>query len=90
MNVCYVAYVSGVVQGVGFRYFTQRQAQALGVNGYAYNMADGRVEVLACGEQEQVEKLLAWLKLGPRSAKVERVLIEPRPYRDCANFSIKY
>ncbi|SQI43955.1 Acylphosphatase [Leminorella richardii] len=90
MSVCYMAYVSGVVQGVGFRYFTQLQARALGVTGYAYNMDDGRVEVLACGEREQVEKLIAWLKVGPRSARVERVLIEPRPYRDCASFSIKY
>ncbi|MCD1126658.1 acylphosphatase [Jinshanibacter sp. LJY008] len=90
MKVCYVAYVSGIVQGVGFRYYTQQQAAALGVTGYAYNMDDGRVEVYACGEQQQVEKLLAWLKVGPKSARVERVLVEPRAVKDVEGFRIRY
>ncbi|WP_159567723.1 acylphosphatase [Budvicia diplopodorum] len=90
MQVCIVAYVSGIVQGVGFRYSTQQQALALGVTGYAYNMDDGGVEVLACGELQQVERLVEWLKQGPRSARVDRVLTEPRGYRPYSGFTIRY
>lgn len=55
--------------GRGFRYSTQREALQLGVTGYARNLDDGGVEVLACGEAEQVEKLIAWLKAGGRAAR---------------------
>lgn len=71
------AWVYGRVQGVGFRYYTQREAKSLGVKGYAKNLDDGSVEVLICGEQQQVDALLNWLKVGPRTARVERVLAEP-------------
>ena len=75
---CIKAWVHGMVQGVGFRYSTQMQAQQLGLTGYAHNLDDGSVEVLACGESEQLEQLLSWLKAGgPRSARVDRVLTEP-------------
>ncbi|STV36763.1 acylphosphatase [Klebsiella pneumoniae] len=55
-SICTMAWVYGSVQGVGFRYSTQREALQLGVTGYARNLDDGGVEVLACGEAEQVEK----------------------------------
>lgn len=58
-TVCTMAWVYGSVQGVGFRYSTQREALQLGLTGYARNLDDGGVEVLACGEPEQVEKLIA-------------------------------
>lgn len=48
-NVCIIAWVYGRVQGVGFRYTTQHEAQRLGLTGYAKNMDDGSVEVVACG-----------------------------------------
>jgi|UPI0008620C8D acylphosphatase len=74
----YKIWVHGRVQGVGFRYYTQAQANALGVTGYAHNLADGSVEVLAAGEPQQVESLIAWLKAGgPPSARVDKVLVEP-------------
>jgi acylphosphatase len=84
--------VHGVVQGVGFRYSTQREALQLGVTGYARNLDDGSVEVLACGETEQVAQLIAWLKAGgPRSARVDRVLTEPhQPTREWQKFAILY
>lgn len=56
--------VYGRVQGVGFRYTTQHEAQRLGLTGYAKNMDDGSVEVVACGDAAQVEKLIKWLKEG--------------------------
>ncbi len=75
---CFKAWVHGRVQGVGFRYSTQVEARTLGVLGYARNLDDGSVEVLAWGEAEQVEALIAWLKAGgPRSARVDKVLVEP-------------
>ncbi|MBC3945621.1 acylphosphatase [Erwinia persicina] len=76
--ICIRAWVHGLVQGVGFRFNTQREARELGIKGYAKNLEDGSVEVLACGEARQVEALLAWLKAGgPRSARVDKVLAEP-------------
>lgn len=91
-QVCVKAWVHGTVQGVGFRYSTQHEAQRLNVKGYARNMDDGSVEVLACGEAENVDALVAWLKAGgPRSAQVDKVLTEPhQPEKEWANFAIRY
>ena len=92
MDKCVICWVYGQVQGVGFRYFTQHEAVRLNLRGYAKNLDDGSVEVLACGNDEQVEKLLAWLKAGgPRSARVDKVLAEPhQPEQAWSNFSIRY
>ncbi|MEM9386936.1 MAG: acylphosphatase [Pseudomonadota bacterium] len=68
--------VSGRVQGVSFRASTARQAQALGIRGYAHNLPDGRVEVLACGHPEALDRLLEWLHRGPLLARVEAVQVE--------------
>ncbi|SLY35377.1 acylphosphatase [Klebsiella quasivariicola] len=91
-SICTMAWVYGSVQGVGFRYSTQREALQLGLTGYVRNLDDGGVEVLACGEAAQVEKLIAWLKAGgPRSARVDRVLTEPhQPTRSWDKFAILY
>ncbi|NIF20635.1 acylphosphatase [Candidatus Pantoea multigeneris] len=75
---CFKAWVYGKVQGVGFRYSTQAKANDLGVQGYAHNLEDGSVEVLAWGEAELVQELILWLKEGgPRSAEIDRVLVQP-------------
>ncbi|WLI78591.1 acylphosphatase [Kosakonia sp. H02] len=91
-QVCTIAWVHGIVQGVGFRYTTQHEAQRLGLTGYARNLDDGSVEVVACGEAEKVNKLIEWLKAGgPRSARVDRVLSEPhQPDREWSDFGIRY
>lgn len=68
-KVCTMAWIHGVVQGVGFRYSTQREALQLGLTGYARNLDDGSVEVLACGEAEQVENLLPGLRPAGRVAQ---------------------
>jgi acylphosphatase len=66
--------VSGVVQGVGFRWFVARHARSLGLGGYARNLADGRVEVVACGgEREAIGRLEELLRAGPAHARVEGV-----------------
>ncbi|MEJ5072279.1 acylphosphatase [Enterobacter ludwigii] len=91
-QVCAIAWVHGMVQGVGFRYSTQREALKLGLTGYARNLDDGSVEVLACGEADNVEQLVAWLKAGgPRSARVDKVLTEPhQPGKTWTDFGIRY
>jgi len=66
-------FVSGIVQGVGFRYFTQHAAERLHVSGYARNLPDGRVEVYAIGTDEQLAKLRASLGRGPWGARVSEV-----------------
>lgn len=70
----------------------QHEAQRLGLTGYAKNMDDGSVEVVACGESDRVEQLMKWLKAGgPRSAGVDRVLSEPHRHGDeLKGFSIRY
>jgi acylphosphatase len=65
--------VSGKVQGVGFRAAARKQAKRLGVKGYAANLLDGRVEVLASGNSDQLQQLQDWLWQGPALARVENV-----------------
>jgi len=66
--------VSGMVQGVGFRWFVARHARALGLGGYARNLADGRVEVVAAGSgREELARLEQLLREGPAHARVDRL-----------------
>jgi acylphosphatase len=66
-------YISGRVQGVGYRYFAQRAAAALGLSGHARNLDDGRVEVYASGPSEALAEFSARLREGPRWADVRGV-----------------
>jgi acylphosphatase len=65
------------VQGVFYRASTRDQARLLGVTGYARNLPDGRVEVLACGSEAAVQGLCDWLHEGPPAAQVREVRCEP-------------
>lgn len=73
---CQRCIVRGRVQGVFFRASTEREANRLGLSGYAINLRDGAVEVLACGEAAAVEELKAWLWKGPPGAEVSTVECE--------------
>jgi acylphosphatase len=86
------AKVKGTVQGVGFRYFVQRRAVALGLAGYARNLADGDVEVIAEGGREQLEALLGDLNLGPAMSSVEsiRVVWSETGQPHFSGFNIRY
>ena len=64
-------FISGRVQGVGFRYFAERAAREIGVTGWARNLDDGRVEVHANGSPEQLSRFEARLRMGPRYAEVQ-------------------
>jgi acylphosphatase len=65
--------VRGRVQGVGFRWWTQRYAETLGLRGTVRNLPDGTVEVQACGSPEQLTSLEAGLREGPSGARVDGV-----------------
>lgn len=72
--------VEGEVQGVGFRRFVQIHANRLGVKGFAKNLPDGTVEIVAEGYQESVEKLLQYISKGPPLATVTNVKYTVEPY----------
>ena len=65
--------ISGRVQGVGYRYCAVDEAQRLGVVGWVRNAADGSVELVAEGDEQVLQKLTAWCRLGPRGARVTEV-----------------
>ena len=69
--------VTGHVQGVGFRYWTLEEAEALGLAGWVRNEADGSVEALLAGPNEAVEEMLKLLRQGPQGAVVAEAVVEP-------------
>jgi acylphosphatase len=81
MSVCKSFLISGRVQGVFFRASTRDTAVSLGLTGYARNLPDGRVEVVACGEAEAIAALERWLHEGPPMSRVtdvqEAVAMDP-------------
>jgi acylphosphatase len=88
-SVCRRYLVSGKVQGVFFRASTARVAAQLQLRGWAKNLADGRVEVLALGSPEAVGQLEAWLHQGPPRARVDAVEVgeaDPENHRTLSDF----
>jgi acylphosphatase len=82
--------VRGRVQGVGFRWFVEREAHILGIAGWVRNNADGGVEVLAQGTRDQLMGLHARLREGPRAARVDAVEESPaRPVAGINSFRIE-
>jgi acylphosphatase len=77
--VCKKALVGGRVQGVYYRAAAQRRAQELGIGGYARNLPDGSVEVLACGDEQAVRAFVTWLWIGSSASKVTSVEILDAP-----------
>ena len=73
-------YISGIVQGVFFRAATRRAAADFNLTGWVRNMDNGRVEAVLEGEDVDVEKMIAWCKVGPPAAKVEKVVTAEEHY----------
>lgn len=69
-------WVTGVVQGVGFRYFAQRAARTLGVSGFARNLLDGRVELVAEGPRPAVDQFVARVRRGPSGSVIDAMHVE--------------
>jgi acylphosphatase len=85
-----VAIVRGRVQGVGYRWFVQREASRLRLDGWVSNRSDGGVEVVAEGAPDDLELLVATLREGPSGAEVRDVEVGYEPARgDIAGFSIR-
>ena len=89
MSQCHRFTVTGRVQGVWFRQSTLERATELGLTGWVRNRADGRVELLACGEAKALEQLRLWLWEGPRMAEVSGVDEEAAADTPPADFSVR-
>ncbi len=81
--------VHGRVQGVWFRGSTQAEALRQGVDGWVRNRRDGSVEVVFEGDQEAVERMMAWCRSGPRFARVDAVDVEEEPAESLQGFEIR-
>jgi acylphosphatase len=82
--------VRGRVQGVGFRWFVEKEAATLGIAGWVRNRADGSVEVLAQGTREQLFALRSKLQQGPRAARVDDVEeFQSQPQQEMKSFRIE-
>ena len=82
--------VRGRVQGVGFRWFVEREAHILGISGWVRNNSDGSVEVLAQGTRQQLQGLRSRLRQGPRAARVDDVEeFEAKPVSGLNTFRIE-
>lgn len=68
--------VTGMVQGIGYRYGMTREAQRLGISGWVRNCLDGTVEVLVSGSPEAVAAIISWARRGPPGAQVMHVAVE--------------
>jgi acylphosphatase len=82
-------FISGHVQGVGFRAKASLQANTLGLNGWVANLPDGRIELVAEGDPELVNQLIDWCRSGPARATVTDVTIAWEPPNDEPPFSIR-
>lgn len=84
-------FLSGRVQGVGFRHFTRQQARRFNIEGWVRNLRDGRVEVMMEGAPEDIERMMSQLKKGPGTAKVTDIAIENegRANSDYRTFEVK-
>jgi acylphosphatase len=78
------------VQGVGFRYFVERAAEELGIDGYTRNLDDGRVEVYAIGSPDKLSELAGLLWKGPRWSEVRGVEEQEAPMLQLSGFQIRY
>jgi len=82
-------WISGIVQGVGYRFFAERAARRAGVGGFVRNLPDGRVEAVAEGERAAVERFIAELRRGPSGAVVRSVEMHLEPPEGSSGFVIR-
>ena len=84
-------FVSGRVQGVNYRWYTQRKAQELELTGWVRNLADGRVEAIFEGEEKAVRRAVEWCQVGAPSARVDRVEVSyEEPTGEYSRFRITW
>lgn len=81
-------WISGKVQGVGYRLSAQNEARKLGVNGWVKNLPDGRVEAVLEGEKTAVEQMMQWCRQGPTSAVVKDVQVQEEAPENLSQFQV--
>ena len=83
--------IKGMVQGVNFRYYTQREAQKRNLTGWIRNLPDGSVAALFEGDEDEVEAMIQWCRHGPPAAQVTEMIVQPEEYRgEFQAFSIQF
>ena len=83
--------VSGRVQGVSFRWYTQREAQTYGLTGWVRNLSNGQVEAVFEGDSQAIHEMVAWCYMGPTSARVDNVAVDYRaPTNEFTGFKITW
>ncbi len=81
--------VIGRVQGVGFRYYTNKKALELDISGFVRNMPDGSVYIEAEGEEKQIHNFVCWVKEGPNWSRVEDVKVQDQPLQEYKSFAVR-
>ncbi len=82
--------ISGRVQGVFFRAYTEKEAQRLGLAGWVRNLADGRVEAVFEGPEKKLEEMISWCRRGSPASKVEKVEVLWEEPENLEEFEIRY
>lgn len=83
-------HISGIVQGVGYRWHARREAQGLGLTGWVRNLDDGRVEAVLQGAREQVERMIKWCYRGPEEARVSDIEVAyEEPDSEFTDFGVR-
>ena len=85
---CVHLIVSGRVQGVNFRYYTKKKTLELGLKGYAKNLENGNVEIVAEGDEEKIKELIDFIKKGPGIASVTGIQVEHKQPENFKTFEI--
>ena len=81
-------YIRGTVQGIFYRQFVKENAERYNVKGFVRNLEDGRVEVFAEGNQEDVDKLIELCRQGPKHSKIENIEIKEERFQDFKEFKL--
>ncbi|MCX5909092.1 MAG: acylphosphatase [Deltaproteobacteria bacterium] len=83
--------IKGIVQGVNFRSYTQRQAQKYNLTGWVMNRPDGSIAAVFEGEEADVEAIVEWCRNGSPSARVTELIAQPEEYKgEFSSFSVRY
>lgn len=88
-QACLYAIIAGKVQGVWFRVSAKKEAERLGLTGWAKNLPDGTVEVMACGQVDKLTEYKHWLWQGPPKAEVVQVTAKECPWQVYPKFEVR-
>jgi acylphosphatase len=89
MMKCVSIKVFGKVQGVGFRFYTQKTAREMGVNGFVKNERNGSVYIEAQADADIMEGFIHWVKKGPEWSRVDEINVQEIPNKEFEGFSIR-